>query len=99
MSTEGQAKDDGALCGADVGALGFTCNGPVGHDEPHAWKSLGWKKNVYRRFIEELDGMTIAANTPAVIVIDRLTRAVARAQLVVDGELPVLAERVDRSGY
>lgn len=56
-------------------------------------------KNVYQRFIEELDGMTIMADEGAVAVTGRLTRAVKRAQMVVDGELPVLAERTERDGY
>ncbi|HEY3924377.1 MAG TPA: hypothetical protein VGL75_07430 [Acidothermaceae bacterium] len=43
--------------------------------------------NVYERFIEEVDALTIHANQSAVSVVAELTRAVKRAQLVVDGDL------------
>lgn len=43
--------------------------------------------NVYERFIEEVDALAIHADQSAVSVVAELTRAVKRAQLVVDGEL------------
>jgi hypothetical protein len=43
--------------------------------------------NVYERFIEEQEAMTIKADESAVAVVGRLIRAVKRAQMVVDGEL------------
>lgn len=49
--------------------------------------------NVYERFIEEVDALVIKADKPAVAVVGELTRAVKRAQMVVDGELPRVAER------
>lgn len=89
-------------CGEGVGA-GFTCNGPEGHEGEHAWKSNGWEPNFYSRFIEEVEGITIMANDPAVEVVGRFTRAAKRAQMVVNGELPTFHERVlagaDMSGY
>lgn len=54
-------------------------------------------KNVYQRFIEELDGMTIMADEGAVAVTGRLTRAVKRAQMVVDGELPAVRRAARRT--
>lgn len=50
-------------------------------------------RNVYERFIEEMDAMTIMADMSAVKVVGELTRAVKRAQLVVDGELRPVSER------
>ena len=49
-------------------------------------------KNVYKRFIEELNALRINANDPAAHVVGELTRAVKRAQMVVDGELKPLSE-------
>jgi hypothetical protein len=49
--------------------------------------------NVYERFIEEQEAMTIKADESAVAVVGRLMRAVKRAQMVADGELPPVAER------
>lgn len=49
--------------------------------------------NVYERFIEEVDMLTIRADQPATAVVGELTRAVKRAQLVVDGELRPVADR------
>lgn len=50
--------------------------------------------NVYQRFIEEVDAIIVAGGDPAVKVVGDLTRAVKRAQMVVDGELPTVAERL-----
>lgn len=87
-------------CGEDVGTPGFICNGPPGHKGPHAWKGMGWDDfNVYRLFCQEVEGFTIKADESAVSVVERLTRACARAQMVHDGTLPVLAERTNRDGY
>lgn len=59
--------------------------------------------NVYQRFIEEREGITIMASDNAVSVVGRYTRAVKRAQMVVDGELPTFHDRLlagtDMSGY
>ncbi|HSX22674.1 MAG TPA: hypothetical protein VLE97_07890 [Gaiellaceae bacterium] len=52
--------------------------------------------NVYERFIEEVDALVVAANDPAAKVVGDLTRAVKRAQMVVDGELEPVAQRVFR---
>lgn len=48
---------------------------------------------VYERFIEESEAMLIKADDSAVHVVGMLTRAVKRAQMVADGELPTVAER------
>lgn len=48
---------------------------------------------VYERFIKEMEAMTIVGTEPAVTVVGRLTRAVKRAQMVVNGELPPVSER------
>jgi hypothetical protein len=53
--------------------------------------------DVYRRFIEELDAMTIHADEQAVAVVGLLTRAVKRAQMVFDGELASAATRKQRA--
>lgn len=50
-------------------------------------------KNVYQRFVEEVDALTIQGADPAVKVVGELTRAVKRAQMVVDGELATVAAR------
>jgi hypothetical protein len=50
--------------------------------------------NVYEAFTEELDHMVVAAGDSAVKVVGDLTRAVKRAQMVVDGELPRIRERL-----
>lgn len=55
------------------------------------------KSNVYERFIEELDAMTIHADDPVAAVVGALTRAVKRAQMVVDGDLPPVATRKGHS--
>lgn len=49
--------------------------------------------DVYRRFLEEVDVLTIQADAPAAAVTGDLMRAVKRAQMVVDGDLPPVAER------
>lgn len=49
--------------------------------------------DVYHRFIEEVDVLTIKADWGAVKVVGELTRAVKRAQLVHDGELKPVSER------
>ena len=49
--------------------------------------------NVYERFIEEVEAMTISVDDSAIRVVGDLTRAVKRAQMVVDGELPPVSER------
>lgn len=49
--------------------------------------------NVYERFIEEVEALDISAYEQAVSVVGQLTRAVKRAQMVVDGELRTVAER------
>ncbi len=91
------------ICGADVGVAGFVCNGPEGHDGEHAWKGNGWEPNFYSRFMEEVEGITIMADDPAVQIVGRFQRAAMRAQLVVNGELPPFHERVlngtDMGGY
>jgi len=53
--------------------------------------------NVYEAFTEELDHMVIAAGDSAVKVVGDLTRAVKRAQMVVDGDLPRIRERLSLS--
>ena len=57
--------------------------------------------NVYERFCEEVDALTIDASDSAVSVVGDLTRAVKRAQMVVDGDLAPVAERPpqDRHGH
>ena len=50
-------------------------------------------ENVYGRFVEEMDAVLIRADDPAVRVVGELTRAVQRAQMVVDGELLPVAQR------
>jgi hypothetical protein len=50
--------------------------------------------NVYEAFTEEVDHMVIAAGDSAVKVVGDLTRAVKRAQMVVDGELPRVRDRL-----
>lgn len=50
-------------------------------------------RNVYERFIEEVDALTIGADDSAVHVMGVLTRAVKRAQMVVDGDLKPVGER------
>lgn len=50
--------------------------------------------NVYEAFNEEVEHMVIAAGDSAVKVVGALTRAVKRAQMVVDGELPRIRERL-----
>lgn len=52
--------------------------------------------NVYEAFIAEVDALTIRADDRAVAVVGELTRAVKRAQMVVDGELRPIAERAPR---
>lgn len=54
---------------------------------------LSASPNVYQRFCEEVDALVIGADDSAVSVVGELTRAVKRAQMVVDGELPPVAER------
>lgn len=49
--------------------------------------------NVYERFIEEVDVLTITTDLPVVAVVGALTRAVKRAQMVIDGELVPVDER------
>jgi hypothetical protein len=49
--------------------------------------------DVYHRFIEEVDALTIKADWTAVKTVGELTRAVKRAQLVYDGELAEVALR------
>lgn len=50
--------------------------------------------DVYKRFLEEVDALLIAANDPAAKVVGDLTRAAKRAQMVHDGELAPVAQRV-----
>lgn len=50
-------------------------------------------ENVYQRFCEEVDALVIGADDSAVAVVGDLTRAVKRAQMVVDGELAPVADR------
>jgi hypothetical protein len=49
--------------------------------------------NVYEAFIEEVRALRIPADTQAVAVVDQLTRACKRAQMVADGELSTVADR------
>lgn len=44
-------------------------------------------KDVYGRFLDELDAMSIMSDEAAAAVVGRLTRAVRRAQMVYDGNL------------
>jgi hypothetical protein len=46
--------------------------------------------DVYHLFIEEFDALTITANDPVAHVVGVLFRAVKRAQMVHDGDLPSL---------
>lgn len=50
--------------------------------------------NVYELFKDEIDAMVIAAADPAAKVVGDLQRAVKRAQMVHDGELAPVAQRV-----
>jgi hypothetical protein len=50
--------------------------------------------NVYESFIAEVEALTINATDSAVSVVGVLTRAVKRAQMVADGELRPVSERV-----
>ena len=52
--------------------------------------------NVYDLFIEEMDALTIHSTMPAVQVVAIMTRACKRAQLVADGELARVMERVQK---
>lgn len=54
--------------------------------------------NVYQRFCEEVDALTIKVDDGVLAVVGDLTRAVKRAQMVVDGDLRPVAERepIDR---
>jgi hypothetical protein len=54
--------------------------------------------NVYQRFLEELDAMEISARDNAVQVVGFCIRAVKRAQMVYDGELPTVAARPEPLG-
>lgn len=49
--------------------------------------------DVYHRFIQEVEALTIKADWGAVKVVGELTRAVKRAQLVTDGDLAPVNER------
>ena len=49
--------------------------------------------DVYEAFIAEVEALTIRADMPAVAVVGELTRAVKRAQMVVDGEIRPVSER------
>lgn len=53
--------------------------------------------DVYERFIEEVEALTIGASDPAAVVVGRLTRAVKRAQMVSDGELAPISARDSQS--
>ena len=48
----------------------------------------------YELFIQEVDALTIMADASVVHVVGELTRAAKRAQLVADGELCPVNERV-----
>lgn len=53
--------------------------------------------DVYGAFIAETDAlMPFPADMRAVHLLGVLTRAVKRAQMVVDGELPPISERLER---
>ena len=52
--------------------------------------------NVYEAFTKEVDALSIKADFTAVRTVGILTRAVKRAQMVVDGELPPIEERLDK---
>ena len=49
--------------------------------------------DVYHRFIEEVDALTIKADWTTVHTVGELIRAVKRAQMVYDGELNEVALR------
>lgn len=49
--------------------------------------------DVYHRFIEEFDALTIRADDPAAHVVGVLFRACKRAQMVHDGDLAPVRER------
>jgi hypothetical protein len=55
--------------------------------------------DVYARFCEEVDALVIAASDPAVKVVGDLTRAVKRAQMVVDGDLRPVRERLGVASF
>jgi hypothetical protein len=52
--------------------------------------------NVYEAFIAEVHVLTIHVDLPTAAVVGELTRAVKRAQMVVDGDLAPVTERVAR---
>lgn len=52
--------------------------------------------SVYEAFTKEVDALTIKADFSAVRTVGILTRAVKRAQMVVDGELPPIEERLHK---
>jgi hypothetical protein len=52
--------------------------------------------NVYELFHEEMDALTIQSTMSAVHVVAIMTRAVKRAQLVADGELAPVKDRVQK---
>lgn len=52
--------------------------------------------NVYDLFCEEMDSLTIESTMSAVQVVAIMTRAVKRAQLVLDEELAPVAKRVQK---
>lgn len=54
--------------------------------------------NFYEAFTCEVDALNIQANFPAVRVVGILTRAAKRAQMVVDGELAPIDQRLDKVG-
>ena len=49
--------------------------------------------NVYELFNKELDNITIHADDSAVYTVGVLMRAVKRAQMVYDGQLPAVEDR------
>ena len=51
------------------------------------------EKTFYNRFIEEMEALNINSGSSVTNVIGICTRAAKRAQMVVDGDLPPVADR------
>jgi hypothetical protein len=90
-----QAKRHGSLWGRTIAVSNLSRNDESESRDETVSEPTN-TSNVYERFIEEQEAMTIVADESAVAVIGRLIRAVKRAQMVVDGELAPVSERGPR---
>lgn len=92
-----EGSSAGECSGEDLRALIARLDAAESKVDAHA-RSVMSGENVYRRFIEEMNAMTIQADDPVAEVVGQMIRAVKRAQMVVDGELRPATEREPNDG-